>query len=104
MRAEHGRWLFVCMLLVYLLPYLLTMHGRVFSDSRFQLMQIEMFAVTFWASTFLPIAVATMLWCIYQIAVASSGKVERGLQAVLVIGLATNTWFYATTFWAGCTS
>lgn len=53
----------------------------------------------FWASLTMPFAISAMLVAIFQAAYAATGLLSRGLQAALVVGLATNTWFFATTFW-----
>jgi len=158
------RWLFAVCVLVFVL----TMHGRAFSDSRYHFEQIETFVETglfvmwpadrgpapsrlagwatpgldghaysmlppgqaltatpfalvgrvvgapelatgapgvqhapmmFWASIMMPVAMSAMLVAIFQATYASTGLVSRGLQAALVVGFATNTWFFATTFW-----
>ncbi len=159
-----GWWLFVA----FALLYVLTMHGRAFSDSRYHFEQIETLYGTghfvmwegggeplprrleawtgqgvdghwysllppgqaltatplaglgrvvgwpelrtgapgvhdapmmFWASLLMPLAMAAMLVAVFHAAVSATGLVSRGLQAACVLGLATNTWFYATTFW-----
>ncbi len=53
----------------------------------------------FWASLLMPLAMAGMLVAVFHATVSTTGLVSRGVQAACVLGLATNTWFYATTFW-----
>jgi hypothetical protein len=42
---------------------------------------------------------AGLVWLFFRIVWETSGSIERALQGALVLGLATNNWFYATTFW-----
>ena len=55
--------------------------------------------IALWASFTMPLAVAGMIWAFFRIVLEISDSRARALEGALVLGLATNTWFYATTFW-----
>lgn len=56
-------------------------------------------AVAFWSGLLAPLAGAVLVSTMFLLVRAVSGSTRKGLQAALVLGLATNLWFYATTFW-----
>lgn len=56
-------------------------------------------STTFWASLTVPLAMAGAVWALFSLVASTSGSTRRAMQAALVFALATNTWFYATTFW-----